>query len=104
MASSAISAMRDEMVLLDNGNAAENRLWIIYIGNFICFHDCGIDEVLSNGMRPSCFAIKSIILCYVVSPEALLRSMRNPFNFEDEEQTLSLGVSKHSFGLFTNEG
>ena len=34
----------------------------------------------------------------VMSPEALLRSMRNRVNFDDEE------LSKYSFGLFANEG
>ena len=40
----------------------------------------------------SALVIKSAILYDAVSPEALLRSMRNPFNVDDEEQTLSLGA------------
>ena len=32
-------------------------------------------------------AIKNAILYDAVSPEALMGSMRNPFNFGDEEQT-----------------
>ena len=45
-----------------------------------------------------CLAIKSAILYDAVSPGALLRSMRNSFKFDDEEQTLSL----RAFGVFAN--
>ena len=64
---------------------------------------CGRYDMRSSAMvcgRP-CLAIKSAILYDAVSPVALLHSMRNPFNFDDEKQTLSLRASTFSFGLFT---
>ena len=35
--------------ILDNNIIIDNN--IRNIGYFICFHDCGVDEVISNGVR-----------------------------------------------------
>ena len=56
--------------------------------------------IMARG-RP-CLAIKSATLYDAVSPDALLPLLRNPFNFDDEEQLLSLRASKYSFCMLAN--
>ena len=53
--------------------------------------------------RP-CSSIKGAILYDTVSLGALLCSMRNTFNFDNEEQTPSLRALKYSFVFFANMG
>ena len=104
LTSSAISVMRDDMVLLVKGMLLRTYSGLKTLATLYSSMIAGL--MMSSaivGYRP-CLAIKSAMLFDAVSREALLRSMRNTFNVEDEEQTLSLRATWYAFGLLANEG
>ena len=96
--------MRNEMVLLDKWTVLRTDSGLEILATLHASMIAGLMRSSAMVRGPPCIAIKSVILYYAVSPEALLHSMRNPFDFDDEEKTFSLRASKYSFGLFANEG
>ena len=96
--------MWDVMVLLYRGMLLRTDSGL---GTLATLHDsmiAGLMRSITMVWGRPCLSIKSVILYHVMSPEALLRSMRNPFNFDNEEQTFSLRASKDYFFFFANEG